>query len=456
MPPADDTPPRDAAEVEEDVAAPFGSQEPTRVAADVSYRGRVGEHDYLVRVRHRLLDTSFTVEIDGVAHDPKAEEKARQASKKAAGPGTAPDEKTPDDATDEANEDDEPETADAPEGPDGADGSDEAEGAIQADAPEKRSRNPPAGKPAPPDDGLRFRLEEHVTTLYCTVRRPDEDGDPADAEVITVRTAGLGGAGEVDVRQGLTRRPLAPDEGSPSAARDRKRTAHPTRYALLAALTKAAAFLLPLLGLGALFSGILQPVREWVAERMGVVIEAIMGVVDPVLEWVDGLLHPIREFLDSLTRPIRDLIAAVLQPLRDLVDWLRSLLPELSLPFDVPDWVVDIAVPVVIVLVVFALTFARLRRRRERLEAARASAATPSEKPAPNEPPQRPSEEPLASADEPRTPADGQRTPAVEQPGATADEQPAAASADEQPAVGPGDVEHAADPDEGTECSSPP
>src|SRR5690625_5196608 len=90
MPPADDTPPRDAAEVEEDVAAPFGSQEPTRVAADVSYRGRVGEHDYLVRVRHRLLDTSFTVEIDGVAHDPKAEEKARQASKKVAGPGTAP------------------------------------------------------------------------------------------------------------------------------------------------------------------------------------------------------------------------------------------------------------------------------------------------------------------------------------------------------------------------------
>src|SRR5690625_6083299 len=56
MPPADDTPPRDAAEVEEDVAAPFGSQEPTRVAADVSYRGRVGEHDYLVRVRHRLLE----------------------------------------------------------------------------------------------------------------------------------------------------------------------------------------------------------------------------------------------------------------------------------------------------------------------------------------------------------------------------------------------------------------
>src|SRR5699024_12353754 len=104
MPPADDTPPRDAAEVEEDVAAPFGSQEPTRVAADVSYRGRVGEHDYLVRVRHRLLDTSFTVEIDGVAHDPKAEAKAGQAGEKAAGPGSAAGGETPEDGTGHGHE----------------------------------------------------------------------------------------------------------------------------------------------------------------------------------------------------------------------------------------------------------------------------------------------------------------------------------------------------------------
>src|SRR5690625_2534245 len=104
MPPADDTPPRDAAEVEEDVAAPFGSQEPTRVAPDVTYRGRAGEHDYPRLVRHRLPDSALTAEIDGVAHDPKAEEKPRQASQKAAAPGTAPDEKTPGDATAEANE----------------------------------------------------------------------------------------------------------------------------------------------------------------------------------------------------------------------------------------------------------------------------------------------------------------------------------------------------------------
>lgn len=364
MPPAEQTPVRGAEEAEEteeeteeeslvapgaqkqEAPAPhdattgapaaFGSQEPTRVAADVAYRGRVGEHDYLVRVRHRLLDTSFTVEIDGIVHDPKAEQKARATqSAKTGGP--------------------EPDRSEAP----------------------AFSNEPPVL----PDDGLQFRFEEHFTTLYCTVRRPDEDGDLKDAEVLTVRTAGLGGAGEVDVRLGLTRRPLAPDAGSPSAVRDRKRTAHPTRYALLAAVTKAAAFLIPLLGLGALFSGILQPVREWVAGLVTAIIEAVAGVVSPVLDWIDELLRPIREFIDALTRPIRDVVAALLQPVRDLVDWLRGLLPELSLPFDVPGWVVDLAVPVIIVLVVFALTYRRLRTRRERLEAARASAAEGPPKP---------------------------------------------------------------------------
>src|SRR5699024_2526307 len=121
---------------------------------------------------------------------------------------------------------------------------------------------------SPPADGLRFRLEENFTVTYCTVRRPDEDGDLTDAEVIAVRTAGLGGAGEGDVRQGLTRRPLAPDEDSPSAARDRRRTAHPTRFALIAALTKAAAYLIPLLGLGALFSGVLEPVIAWIVRTV--------------------------------------------------------------------------------------------------------------------------------------------------------------------------------------------
>ncbi|QNN82311.1 hypothetical protein H3H54_14810 [Brachybacterium sp. Z12] len=58
----------------------FGTQKPTRFAADVEYRGRAGGHEYLVRVRHRLLDTSATVIIDGVEHDPQAEEKALKAA----------------------------------------------------------------------------------------------------------------------------------------------------------------------------------------------------------------------------------------------------------------------------------------------------------------------------------------------------------------------------------------
>ena len=460
MPPADDTPAPDAKEM---AAAPFGSQEPTHVAADVVYRGRVGEHEYLVQVRHRLLDTSFTVEIDGVAHDPKAEEKARTRSKIAGGPGTAPAEQTPGTAGNGVDETDEPEHADEAdkveeaEHADEADKVEEAERADEADKVEEpdrdAARTPSDGSPAPPGDGLRFRLEEHFTTLYCTVRRPDGSDGLEDAEVITIRTAGLGGAGEVDVRQGLTRRPLAPDADSPSAARDRKRTAHPTRYALLAALTKAAAFLLPLLGLGALFSGILQPARDWIAERLAVLIEAIMGVVSPVLEWIDELLRPIREFIDSLTRPIRDLIAALLQPLRDLVDWLRSLLPGLSLPFDVPGWVVDLAVPVIIVLVVFAVTFGRLRTRRQRLEDARASAATTSAGPAPSGPPQTPSDEKPAGG-----PRDQQSAsiPAGDEPAATPDEQSVSTPVDDEPAATPDDEERAAeDPDGNTECSSP-
>lgn len=319
--------------------APFGTQEATRFAADVEYRGRVGAHDYLVRARHRFLDTSCTVEIDGVAHDPKAEEKAR--TKKTA----------------------------------------KAEGDARGEKTAKAGGAADAGVDGEAGDDLRFRVEESFTVVYCTVRRPDEDGEHADAEVIAVRTAGLGGAGEVDVRQGLTRRPLAPLEGSPSAVRDRKRTAHPTRYALLAAVTKAATFLIPLLGLGALFSGILRPVREWVAGVVTAAIEAILGVVDPIVEWIDELLRPLREFLDELTRPVREFLSALVQPVRGFVDWLRDLLSGLfeglSLPFDVPGWVVDVAVPVIVVLVVFAVTFRGLRKRNSRLEAARASAVSP-------------------------------------------------------------------------------
>jgi hypothetical protein len=323
----------------EDEILPFGEQPATRVAADVEYRGRAGEHDYVVRVRHRLLDTTFTVVIDGIEHDPKAEEEARKAREKAA---------AEDDPT--------------------------------------------------PEDGLQFGLDEGFSTLRCTVRRlaggedmegEDSDDEVEDGEVITIRTAGLGGAGEVDVRHGLRTTPLVPAEGSPSAARDEKRTAHPTRYALIAALTKAAKFLIPLLGLGALFSGLLDPITQWVADRIRPVVEAIGQLTQPIRDWIGEVTAPVREFLDALLAPVRELIAAILRPIGEALRWLLGLLPDIGLNLSVPDWLVDVLVPVIVVLVVFVATYSGLRNRREKLaetaSAARAGTSVEAEKSAESE-----------------------------------------------------------------------
>src|SRR5699024_4640326 len=215
-----------------------------------------------VRARHRLLDTTFTVVIDGVEHDPKAEEKARKAREKEEAGQVA----------DRADED-------GRDGP--ADGEDAAEGDT-ADGGDTAGGNPADGDDlaggdgsADGEDDLRFTLEDGFTTLRCTVRRPREDGSHKEAEVITIRTAGLGGAGEVEVRHGFRRTVLVPAEGSPSAARDARRTAHPTRYALIAALARSMRYLLPLLGLGALFSGLLDPLEEWVEARVRPLVEAV-------------------------------------------------------------------------------------------------------------------------------------------------------------------------------------
>lgn len=305
----------------------FGTQKPTRFAADVEYRGRAGGHDYLVRVRHRLLDTTATVVIDGVEHDPQAEEKALKAAE----------------TGEKGEKGAEPDRSPAGVGPPG-----EEPGADQAT----------------PTDDLRFRCEEGFSSLRITVRRPGSDGDHADAEVIKVRTVGLGGAGEVDVHRSFGRVLLVPADGTPSAAREVKRTAHPTRYALVTALAKSARYLIPLLGLGALFSGLLDPLMDWAEAR-----------VRPAVEAVAAFLAPIRDWVSELTRPVREFIAALLRPVAEFRDWLMDLLfgwiPEFSLPFSIPEWVVDVAVPAVLVLVVFVATFRELRRRGKRLEATR-------------------------------------------------------------------------------------
>ena len=329
----------DAAQ-EEDV--PFGEHPATRFAADVEYSGRAGEHDYLVRVRHRLLDTSFTVVIDGIEHDPKAEEKARKA-RTAKGKDESEDDAEPSEQGEDADPSDrEPDPSDEP-APDGP-----SDDSVL-------------------DDDLQFGLDEGFSTLRCTVRRRREDGEIKDCEVLTIRTAGLGGAGEVEVRHGFRTTLLVPAEGSPSALRDEKRTAHPTRYALIAALAKAAKFLIPLLGLGALFSGLLDPVKEWIEARIRPVVDAIVQATQPIRDWIGEVTRPVREFLDALLSPVRELIAAILRPIGEAVRWLLDLLPDIGLPFSVPGWLVDVLVPVIVVIAVFSATHRTLRTRREKL-----------------------------------------------------------------------------------------
>jgi len=341
-----DAAPRDPAPEAEGEAA-FGEREPNRFGADVEYRGRAQGHEYVARVRHRLLDTSLLLEIDGVEHDPAAEEKALKAVKKAAG---------------DEPEEDKPER-DEPEGDEAA-----SDGAAAEDEGRMGA------------DDLRFRIDDGFATLRCTVIRRDPDGEHTDHELVTVRTAGLGGAGEVEVSRGLRTDPLLPAEGSPSALRDEKRAAHPRRFAAVAAVRRAAGYLIPLLGLGALFSNILRPVREWVASLLRPVAEAVGAVVNPVLEVIGGLL-----------RPLRDLLAAVLRPVVRALDWLRDLLlgwiPDLSLPFSVPEWVPDVVVPLIVVLLVFSATLSGIRRRSAALEEARKEPGDSTD--APDEPEKR-------------------------------------------------------------------
>ena len=400
-----------------DTPADFGDQEPTRFAADVEYRGRAQGHDYLVRVRHRFLDSSFTVILDGVEHDPKAEEKAARKGR------------DPEGAADDTEQTEYPAGDSA-----GPAADDDAPAAPADDAHPTAADAHPAVSPAGDDvagDGLRFRLEENVTVVHCTVRRPDADGHLADAEVISVRTTGLGGAGEVDVRHGLERTLLVPADDSPSAVRDRKRTAHPTRYALVAALARAAGFLLPLLGLGALLSGLLDPVTEWLGARVRPILDAIAEFFDPVREWIAGVLRPIEEFLDALFAPVRAFLAAILRPLVQGWEWLTDLLlgwiPDLALPFSIPAWVVDVAVPVLVVLAVFAVTFSGLRHRHEKLEATRRATDTATRE-VHEDATGSPGEGARSSVDGRRDRDDGSTAPASSSDGQSADRPPSSSS----------------------------
>lgn len=246
------------------------------------YRGRVKGHDYEVRARHGMVDTTATVIIDGVAHEHGKDKHGKD---------------------------------------------------------EERTAGAESGE-------LTIRTEEAFGKAVYTVRRVNAKGKLRDAEQIVVRTAGFGGKGEVDVLGSIdptdiSRTPLAPAHGSASWQREQRRLARPVRFALGSAAFTAAKFLVPLLGIGALFGWLLRPARE-----------AVESAVRPPVEAV-------AEFL----RPVGDLIGRVKEY---LLGWVPDL--AVTLPFDVPGWVVDVAVPGVVVLVVFVATLVRLRKRRRQLE----------------------------------------------------------------------------------------
>ncbi|GAA1723170.1 hypothetical protein [Brachybacterium phenoliresistens] len=251
--------------------------------ATTVYRGRRDGHEYEIRARHPFLEARAELVIDGVLHEP-----VRERSR-----------------TSEPSQDDE-------------------------DA-----------------DGITVTMQEGFSSATYQVRRPDEEGELHDAERIVVRTAWRG-AGEVDVTDalGLDAQPLRPEPGSASAAREERRAAHPLRFALVAAGGRAAGFLLPLLGIGALLSGVLRPVRRWVAE---------------------------------VTAPVREALAPVGEAISAVREALFGWIPDISLPAfglslpdlpDLPGWVGDVLVPAVVVLGAGAAAWHGVRRRARRLEQA--------------------------------------------------------------------------------------
>ncbi|PWH06298.1 hypothetical protein DEO23_04750 [Brachybacterium endophyticum] len=284
-------------------AVPFGDFAPTRFGADVRYEGSRQGHDYVAEVRHRFLDTEVDVVIDGVRHTPK---------------------------------------------------------------PEKALATKDSAEDVTTEDGLAIRFDEGLFRHRITVRRPTEKGRMKDGEQLVVRTALPGAAGEVDVvgAEELRGTPLVPEQGSTSAAREARKAEHPVRFGLIAAGAQAMRYLLPLLGIGALLSGLLDPVKRWIAERAA-----------PVTSWVDEATRGIREWVGGLIRPVLDLIDVVLDPVRSALNRLWDLLfgwiPEIHLGLDLPGWVFDWLVPVLVVVVVFLVTIAGIRDRRDRLEKAR-------------------------------------------------------------------------------------
>ncbi len=133
---------------------------------------------------------------------------------------------------------------------------------------------------------------------------------------ITARSIGFFGAGEADLTGPgfATPQPLIPEDGSLSAIREERRVAQPRRFAMAAALRESARYLLPLLGLGALLAGVLDPVEKKVEEA-----------ARPPVEWIGSLLRPISDAVASLLGALSWLLDPIGRFLGGLLDALGGL-----------------------------------------------------------------------------------------------------------------------------------
>lgn len=193
-------------------------------------------------------------------------------------------------------------------------------------------------------------------TVRIVARRPTVEGKLVDREQIHVTTSALGDAGEAEIHAGGDIVPLLSEAGSRSEARDLKRTAHPTGFALIAGLTTIMRLVIPLLGLGALLSFLAEPVKAWLSRHLTPLLE-------PVMNWLARMLEPLGSLLSAIGRF-----------LGWLFDILFGWLPSIDLPFDIPDWVWTTAKISVLALIAFSVSRASLKRRKKLLEEASAEA----------------------------------------------------------------------------------
>ncbi|MGZ1490612.1 hypothetical protein [Brevibacterium sediminis] len=210
---------------------------------------------------------------------------------------------------------------------------------------------------SPADAGEDHDVEVRATGWLKSrlkVHRRSEIGSMPPREEIHVTSSAMGGAGEVEVRKDLDVVPLLPEAGSRSESRERRRAAHPERYALVSGLTTLVRLLLPLLGLGALLAWLLEPIARWMK--------------DHVWPWFE---------------PIADWLQAVLAPGGEFFEWLFNLLfgwiPDISL--GVPDWMTTTLRIGMLVLLAYFASRSNLKRRQKKLEEARIPESVGSSEP---------------------------------------------------------------------------